>query len=205
MSLMRGPSHTTAQNARVGGAAGLAAAVLFVITTILSEAAPIGTGFTTTTAYVHQGVLCLAYVAVLVTLQRLHPVQKLSQRYGRLGTLGTALAMVGYGVVLVIVATGIIMGARVLNDARILAAALLLVGSAVLGVVTVRARVLPWWCGALLISALPLGDVANQAFDGGEGLVLALLWGSIGTALLKQFGSVPHVVSASSERTQHKA
>ena len=45
-------------------------------------------------------------------------------------------------------------------------------------------RALPWWCGVLLIVAFPLGDVVNQMFRGSEGLLLALLWGTVGVALL---------------------
>jgi hypothetical protein len=55
----------------------------------------------------------------------------------------------------------------------------------VLGIMTLRARVLPWWCGVLLIVAFPLGDIADAAVAGLEALLLALLWGSAGAALLR--------------------
>jgi hypothetical protein len=100
-----------------------------------------------------------------------------------LSVLGTVLTLVGYGVVLGIVVAGVVMEARVLNDARLAAAAVVLVGSAVLGVATLRARMVPWRCGALLIIAFPLGHFADQASTGTEGIVLALLWGSLGAAL----------------------
>ena len=67
---------------------------------------------------------------------------------------------------------------------RIGGAGLVLIGSALLGVIILRARLLPWWCGVLLIVALPLGDVANEIFSSAENLLLALLWGSIGFGLL---------------------
>ena len=51
-----------------------------------------------------------------------------------------------------------------------------------------RARLVPWWCGVLLIIAFPLGDVADEIFSGAEGLLLGLLWGSVGVALLRQAG-----------------
>jgi hypothetical protein len=59
-----------------------------------------------------------------------------------------------------------------------------LVGSALLGVIIIRARLLPWWCGVLLIVTFPLGHFANALFSSAENLLLALLWGSIGIALL---------------------
>jgi L-alanine-DL-glutamate epimerase-like enolase superfamily enzyme len=53
-------------------------------------------------------------------------------------------------------------------------------------VIIIRARLLPWWCGVLLIVAFPLGDVANAIFSSAENLLLALLWGSMGVALLSR-------------------
>ena len=60
----------------------------------------------------------------------------------------------------------------------------MLVGSVLLGVIILRARLMPWWCGVLLIVAFPLGDVANAIFSSAENLLLALLWGSVGVGLL---------------------
>jgi hypothetical protein len=40
-------------------------------------------------------------------------------------------------------------------------AVVILVGSAILGVVVLRMHLLPWWCGALLIVAFPVGHFAN--------------------------------------------
>jgi uncharacterized membrane protein YqjE len=180
------PPHTSIQpvhEAALGGAGGAAAAALFVLTTILTQVAPIGADYESSTDYLHQVVLGLAYVAVLVTLIGLHARKRRSQRYGLLGALGTVLTALGYGAILVVVVAGIVAGERVLNEARIAAAAVLLVGSVLLGVATLRTRVAPWWCGALLIVTFPVGDAVNQAFAGAEALVLALLWGSLGAAL----------------------
>ena len=47
---------------------------------------------------------------------------------------------------------------------RQIAALGLLVGSALLGVLVLITRVVPWWCGVLLIIAFPLGDVVDAAF-----------------------------------------
>ena len=69
---------------------------------------------------------------------------------------------------------------------RIGAAGLVLIGSLLLGVIIIRAKLLPWWCGVLLIIAFPLGDVANAIFSSAENLLLALLWGSMGIVLLSR-------------------
>ncbi|HEX6150311.1 hypothetical protein [Nocardioides sp.] len=198
-SQARSPETTAAHETQLGGTAGVVAAALFVLTTILTQLAPIGTEYESATDYLHQVALALAYVGVLIALVGLHARQRSSRRYGRLGGIGTTLTLVGYGVVLGVVVAGIIMGSKVLTEPRIAAALVVLVGSALLGVATLRARVVPWWCGVLLIIAFPLGDVANRLFfDGAEALLLAMLWGSIGTALLKptsgsQAGQRPEV------------
>ena len=62
----------------------------------------------------------------------------------------------------------------------------MLVGSALLGVIIIRARLLPWWCGVLLIVTFPLGHFANSLFSSAENLLMALLWTSVGVALLRR-------------------
>jgi hypothetical protein len=69
---------------------------------------------------------------------------------------------------------------------RLAGAGVLLVGSVLLGVIILRARLLPWWCGVLLIVAFPLGHFTNAIFGAAENLLLTLLWGSMGFALLSR-------------------
>src|SRR3712207_8136873 len=54
-----------------------------------------------------------------------------------------------------------------------------LVGSILLGVMTLRARLLPWWCGVLLIVGFPLGDILEGVVGtGSESIVLGIVWRS---------------------------
>jgi hypothetical protein len=62
-------------------------------------------------------------------------------------------------------------------------AVVILVGSAILGVVVLRMHLLPWWCGVLLIVAFPVGHFANALFASTENILRALLWG-VGRSLL---------------------
>jgi hypothetical protein len=64
-----------------------------------------------------------------------------------------------------------------------------------LGVIIIRARLLPWWCGVLLIVTFPLGHFANALFGATENLLLALLWGSRGVALLSRREGVAESVA----------
>ncbi len=75
-------------------------------------------------------------------------------------------------------------GGRSLVMVRLGFAVVIMVGSAILGVVVLRMHLLPWWCGALLIVAFPVGHLANALFASAENILLALLWGSVGVSLL---------------------
>jgi hypothetical protein len=62
-----------------------------------------------------------------------------------------------------------------------------LVGSILLGAMTIRARILPWWCGVLLIVGFLIGDILEMVVVvGSENIVFAIVWGLIGSALLLQ-------------------
>lgn len=180
---------------KVGGWAGVLAAALFVITMIIMQVAPVDFVYDSATDYFFQVVLLAAFAATLVATVGLHARQRSHQRYGRLGTVGTAFTLVGYGIVTLIVLTGIVMGGRVLQEVRIAGALCVVVGGILLGAATLRARDLPWWCGVLLIVAFPLGDVANGIVAGTEGILLALLWGSVGVALLVRANSTARSVA----------
>ena len=65
-----------------------------------------------------------------------------------------------------------------------------LVGSLLLGAMTLYARVLPWWCGVLLIVGFHLGEFLDNVAVGSENIVLAIVWGLIGYALLSRSGTV---------------
>ena len=172
-----------------GGLAGVLAAALFLLTTILSRIAPVEAVFQSPTDYLQQVGMVLAFAATIGAVLGLHALQRAHPRYGRVGAVGSILTILGYGTVLLVVVVGIVLGGRSITEVRIAGALTVLVGSALLGVATLRARLVPWWCGVLLIVAFPIGDVLDGVFAGGEGIMLALLWGSVGLALLTRTGS----------------
>jgi hypothetical protein len=65
----------------------------------------------------------------------------------------------------------------------------MVVGSILLGVITLYARVLPWWCGVLLIVGFPLDELLDWGVLS-ESLVFAIVWVLIGYALLSRRGTV---------------
>jgi hypothetical protein len=167
-----------------GGIAGIAAAALFIVSAILEQLSPLQRIYDSVASYLYLGVVVAAYIAVIVAVLGIHSLHSGRPRYGRLGTTGTVLTIAGYLIMIVVRMISMVAGRESLGNVRIGAGLAVLIGSVLLGVIILRARILPWWCGVLLIVAFPLGDVANAIFSAAENLLLALLWGSVGVALL---------------------
>lgn len=173
-----------------GGIAGLAAAALLILSAILGQLSPDQGIDDSTASYAYRGVLLPAYVAVIIAVLGIHALHSGKPRYGRLGAAGAVMTSVGYAIIAVVTVISMIQEHASLIPVRIGGAGVLLIGSALLGVIILRARLLPWWCGVLLIVAFPLGDVANAIFSTAENLLLALLWGSVGLALISRKAAV---------------
>ena len=174
---------------RWAGWAGLLAAALFVTSTVINQVAPVQEPYVSTTDYVHQAVLVLAFLAVVGAVIGLTALLRSTGRMRALSAIGGVLTGGGYFLVGLLSLVNLIQGERSLVAVRQVAALVLLVGSALLGVLVLITRVMPWWCGVLLIVAFPLGDVVDELFRGGEGILFALLWGSVGIALLRRAGA----------------
>ncbi len=178
-----------------GGIAGVAAAALLILSTILYLLSPVQRTYDTVTSYLYLGVTLAAYIAVIVAVLGIHALHSGSPRYGRMGTTGTVLTVAGYAIIAVMTVISMVQGYASFQYVRLAGAGVMLVGSVLLGVVILRARLLPWWCGVLLIVAFPLGHFANALFGAVENLLLALLWGSIGVALLSRREGVAESVT----------
>lgn len=174
-----------------GGVAGVAAAVLLILSAVLNQLIPAEGIVDTPSEYLDRAVVVLAYIGVIVAVLGIHALHRGNSRYGGLGTVGSVMTITGYAIIAVITVISLIQDFEYLLTVRIGAGGLVLLGSLLLGVIIIRARVLPWWCGVLLIIAFPLGDVANAVFSSAENLLLALLWGSVGFALLSLRRAVP--------------
>jgi hypothetical protein len=137
-------------------------------------------------SYLYLGVVVAAYIAVIIAVLGIHALHSGRPRYGRLGATGTVLTIAGYAFIAVMTVISMVQGYASFLTVRLYGAGVLLVGSVLLGVIILRARLLPWWCGVLLIVTFPLGHFANAIFGAVENLLLALLWGSMGIALLSR-------------------
>lgn len=176
---------------RWGGLAGVVAAVMWVLTAILIIlASPQRISFSSFSDYLLQIVLLAAYAGTLVAILGLHTLHSGSERYGRLGAAGSLLTFIGYAIVFVVIMVSISAGGTSLLPVRPAGATAVLIGSILLGAMVIRARIIPWWCGVLLIIAFPLGDLWNAVLRGSEGILLGMLWGLVGYALLSRSGAV---------------
>ena len=170
---------------KIGGLAGLLAAILFIITAAIDQVAPIGLVYDSVNEYIYSAVSMVAFLAVVVAVVGVRALTSRSGKLERLSTVAAWLVGLGYGFVALLNAINLIQGERTLNTVRLGAALVMLIGSVILGVVVLLTRVLPWWSGVLLIVAFPLGHFANAVFPSAENVLYVLLWGSIGFALLR--------------------
>lgn len=176
---------------RRGGLAGMVAAVMWALSTILNLlTTPQKSSFNSFSDYLMQMVLFAAITGTLITILGLYTLQSESGSYRRLGAAGSLMAFVGYAVVLVVITVSILAGGASLLTVRLAGASAITIGSIILGAVTIRARIVPWWCGVLLIVGFPLGDLSNAVLEGGEGILLGITWGAVGYALLSRSGTV---------------
>jgi hypothetical protein len=187
-----------------GGWAGVVAGVMWVLSALLIFlATPQKISFNSFSDYLVPIIFLVAYLGTMVTILGLHYLQSESGRYGRLGAAGSLITFIGYAIVFVVVTVGILAGGASLLSVRLAGAAAVTIGSILLGATIIRTRILPWWCGVLLIIAFPLGDLSNEVLKGSEGILLGVLWGVVGYALLSRSGTVadqPSHVNRTSEK-----
>jgi hypothetical protein len=183
-----------------GGLAAMLAGVAWALSGVIAFAFP-GEGpgpLGSISAYLVESSHAVAEAGMLVWLLGLRALQ--SPRHGRLGAAGFVAAFVGTALLFVLTAfTPVQMFlayALEVVDHRAGGALVTLlftsglflgwlVGYTLLGVATFRARVLPRWCGVLLVGQFPL-LIFLMAFYGVGGLALGLVWVALGYALVSE-------------------
>ena len=175
---------------RWGGRAALLAGTLWIVLGLVSFAIPrpaAGPAFQGTFSYyLVEVIFSLACIGMLGGLVGLHVVQ--ARGLGRLGTVGFSLAFTGIALIVISTLTTLLLGREVLSILFVVGMIGALVGLVMLGIATLRARVLPQWSAAvLLVSAL--GFPVYFVFDVyGGGIVFGLIWLVLGYALLSNRG-----------------
>jgi hypothetical protein len=158
------------------------AAAMYVGTGIGSLFAPQGPVFISFSDYLIEVMFVIALLGTLVAIASLHALQR--ERYGRLGAAGFLVAFAGHALMLVAATATALAGREALEPLFPLGILAALVGLVLLWTATLRARMLPRWCGVLLIAVLPLSAVLDLATGGAGSIVLGIVWALVGYALL---------------------
>ena len=170
---------------RWGGVAAVVAGVSYLVLVLFSLQ---GLGSSLSFSLLANSVFIVALLSQLVWVAGLHTLQR--EHHGRLGTVGSVLAAVGFVLLpAAVLVSGLEIGivAAVLFFVGVLTS---YVGLVLLGVAALRARVLTRWFGILLIVSAPIGLVLTLTVGGaGEIIVLVVFWVLVGYALLSSGGA----------------
>ena len=152
---------------RLGGLAPVVGGVLYTALSSLSD--PYMFDVTRIWARIFEVSLVLFLAGVMAVVVALHLLQR--DRYGRKGALASAFALVGVvGVTLLFgFDFGLLRFAKevylfggsveLLAFLGLVATLVGIIGIVALGIVTLRAGVLPWWCGLALVAGNPLFEI----------------------------------------------
>ncbi len=173
-----------AHGALIAGAGWICSSIL--VATVPNGPSPELRGFVT----LNEALFLLALAGTVAGVVGLHARQ--SPGYGRLGTAGFLGAFTGTSLLLAGLTFSFVSGSpsglKPLDPMLAVGLWASLLGFLLMGIATLRLRVLPQWCGTFLIVSLP---IAIASGDVGGGAVFGLLWLAVGYALLSQ-----HDVSA---------
>ena len=149
-------------------------------------------------AYLIEFAHAIAEASMLGALLGLHARQ--APAYGRLGKVGFTLAFLGSAILSAITVFATVtqgaLGEVVLSVIFGLGVLGWLVGFPLLGIATLRTKVLPRWCGVLLLAYFPFFVFLLNSYGWG-GIVLGLLWTALGYALLSRAGAANRSPAAS--------
>jgi hypothetical protein len=178
---------STSDLIRWGGLAGVIAGVAYLLTGIINLFTPQNPVFISFSDYLIEILFIVGLVGTLGAIAGLDFLQR--ERYGRTGAAGSLTAFVGFGLLLVAAVATLLAGGEALDGFFPVGSLAALVGLALLGSATLRARVLPRWCGLVLIAGYPLTVVIDIATGGAGGILLGIVWALVGYALLSNTGA----------------
>jgi hypothetical protein len=178
---------------RGGGIGAVLAAVIYLIFSVssLQEGMQGDGGGSSFLDPVFGNVLSIvALLGQLAAIASLHFLQK--ERYGWLGTTGALVSFVGFALQLMVQVIGVVGGLILLEGTVLVYLGILtpFVGLVILGIATIRARMLPRWFGVLLIVSFPVVALLLgvppyvELRDTITGVALAIFWGLVGYVLL---------------------
>lgn len=179
---------------RGGGIGAVLAGVVYLIFSVSSLQVAGGLGSFLSGLSGAFGIVMLFVVLLgqVVGIASLHVLQK--ERYGRLGSTGALVSVFGFAMQLVGFVGLALLESSVFFFLVTIGVLVPFVGLVLLGIATIRARVLPSWFGVLLIAGFPVVAVLAVVTGGSLGatlvaVALAIFWGLVGYMLLSKGGA----------------
>lgn len=180
---------SSAEWVRWGALGAFLAGLAWVVSGLISLAIP-GQGtevLGSSSYYLLETMFCIASVGMMGGLVGLHARQVPS--YGALGATGFYTVFIGTALMLMSTVATILVGREVLDWLFVLGFLGTCVGLVLLGAATLRAGMLPRWCGVLLIVAVFGIPVYFALGNYGGAMLYGLLWLALGYALWSQRGA----------------
>jgi hypothetical protein len=168
-------------SSRTGGIAGIMAGLGYLVQAVMGLIQPQTEVFSGTWDIVLEVVFIIALIATIPALLGLHSLMQ--SRYGKPGTLGFWLTLIGTILMAVSAIATLIALQNALGPVFLAGMLLALLGYIVLGITIVRAKALPLVGGLLLIVGFPLSLFLNTL---GGGILFGLAWLGVGYLLLKR-------------------
>jgi hypothetical protein len=166
---------------RNGAIAGIVAGVGYFVQAVMGLIKPQTEVFSGTSDYVLEVVFIIALLATIFALMGVHTFAQ--ARYGKAGTAGFWLALAGTFLILVSAAATLAAGQNSLGILFFIGLFFSFLGYVLLGVSTLRSKVLPTWAGLALVLGFPLSVLLNTS---GGGILYGLAWLGVGYYLMKQ-------------------
>lgn len=161
--------------------AAIVAGLGYLIQAVMGLIKPQTDVFSGTSDYVLEAVFIVALVATVFALIGYHSFAQ--NRYGKAGTAGLWLTVLGTGLITISALATLFAGQNSLGPAFLGGVLLALIGYVVLGIASLRAKVLPLWNGLAFIFGFPL-SIFLSAFGGA--ILFGLAWLTIGYYLMSQ-------------------
>jgi hypothetical protein len=132
--------------------------------------------------YLIEAILVVAFTLAVVAVAGLHALQR--GRYGRLGAAGSLMTFLGYTLTATVTAVTVLLGSEALYSVRFIGGLAVLIGSILLGAMTLRAgSVMVVRCAAHR-RLPPRRRRGHDHWRGERGDSVGVLWGLVGYALL---------------------
>lgn len=146
---------------RLGGLAAVVGGVVYAVVGLMEERLAEYLYYTGSIGYGY--VAILLPLGAMAAIAALHALQR--GLYGRAGAVVSLTAFVGLAVFTSVLTVGVVVTSPDLDllfNVLLIGLLVATVGIALLGVLSIGARVLPWWCGVALIAGSPLGVILTM-------------------------------------------